>query len=143
MATTVARFSSRDNQVSEWVYEKEVPPNMTEGASRIVLMMGISLDGFVAVSNGTGLTPVMEGGELPPEDPELTKTKLDWIWEAGAHLMGRNTYEEMASYWPTSSHEYAAPMNEIPKIVFSKSLKRADWPSRGSPEVTSRRRSPN
>ena len=91
-------------------------------------MMGISIDGFVAVPNGDGLSPVMEGGELPPEAPELTKAKLDWIWEAGAHLMGRNTYEEMASYWPTSNHEYAAPMNEIPKVVFSKSLERADWP---------------
>jgi dihydrofolate reductase len=42
--------------------------------------------------------------------------------------MGRNMYEEMASYWPASDHDYAAPMNEIPKIVFSKSLERADWP---------------
>ena len=46
-------------------------------------MMGISLDGFVAVPSDNGLTPVMEGGELPPEDPELTKAKLNWIWEAG------------------------------------------------------------
>jgi dihydrofolate reductase len=99
-----------------------------EGTGRIVLMMGISLDGFVAVPSDNGLTPVMEGGELPPEDPELTKTKLNWIWEAGAHLMGRNTYEEMATFWPTSSHDYAAPMNEIPKIVFSESLEHADWP---------------
>jgi hypothetical protein len=51
-------------------------------------MMGISLDGFVAFPNGDGLSPVMEGGELPPEDLELTKTKVDWIWKAGAHLMG-------------------------------------------------------
>jgi dihydrofolate reductase len=71
---------------------------------------------------------VMEAGGLPAEDPELTKTKIAWIWEAGAHLMGRTTYEEMASFWPTSTHDYAAPMNEIPKVVFSKSLERADWP---------------
>jgi dihydrofolate reductase len=101
---------------------------MAEGAARIVLMMGISVDGFVAVRNGGGLSPVMEGGELPREDPELTKAKLGWIWEAGAHLMGRNTYEEMASFWPRSDHDYAAPMNEIRKVVFSKSLERADWP---------------
>jgi dihydrofolate reductase len=101
---------------------------MAEGPARIVLMMGISLDGFVAVPDGDGLSPVMEGGELPPEDPELTRAKLDWIWEARAHLMGRNTYEEMASFWPTSDHEYAAPMNEIPKVVFSRSLERAEWP---------------
>jgi len=96
--------------------------------AKVVLMMGISLDGFVAVPSENGLTPVMEGGDgLPPEDPELTKTKLAWIWEAGAHLMGRNTYEEMASFWPKSTADYAAPMNEIPKVVFSKDLERADW----------------
>jgi dihydrofolate reductase len=99
-----------------------------DGPAKIVLMMGISLDGYVAVPSGDGLTPVMEGGGLPAEDPNLTKTKLDWIWQAGGHLMGRNTYEEMAGYWPTSTHDYAAPMNEIPKVVFSKSLERADWP---------------
>jgi dihydrofolate reductase len=103
------------------------PPRDSE--AKLVLMMGISLDGYVAVPSGDGLTPVMEGGGgLEPEDPELTKTKLDWIWKAGAHLMGRTTYEEMASYWPTSTHDYAAPMNEIPKVVFSKDLERADWP---------------
>lgn len=43
------------------------------------------------------------------------------------HLMGRNTYEEMSQVWPTSADVYAAPMNEIPKIVFSKTLLRAEW----------------
>jgi dihydrofolate reductase len=42
--------------------------------------------------------------------------------------MGRVTYEEMASVWPTSSSQYAQPMNDIPKVVFSKTLERADWP---------------
>ena len=53
---------------------------------------------------------------------------LDSVWAAGAHLMGRVTYEEMASFWPTSTSEYARPMNEIPKVVFSKTLQKADWP---------------
>jgi dihydrofolate reductase len=100
-----------------------------EGSRKLILQMGISLDGFVAVPSGDGLTPVMEGGSgLAPEDPELTRTKVAWLWEAGAHLMGRVTYEEMASYWPSSTHDYAAPMNEIPKVVFSSSIERADWP---------------
>ena len=42
--------------------------------------------------------------------------------------MGRVTYEEMAAHWPTSKSEYARPMNEIPKVVFSKTLQHADWP---------------
>ena len=90
--------------------------------------MGVSLDGFVALPRGDGSVPVMEGEwGLPPEDPELTKLKLEVVREAGAHLMGRITYEAMAGYWPTSTHAYAAPMNEIPKIVFSSSLDRGDW----------------
>lgn len=90
--------------------------------------MGVSLDGMVAISQGNGSVPVMEGQwGLPPEDPELTELKLAWVREAGAHLMGRVTYEAMAGYWPTSTHPYAAPMNEIPKVVFSNTLDRADW----------------
>jgi dihydrofolate reductase len=42
--------------------------------------------------------------------------------------MGRHTYEEMAGFWPTSDDEYARPMNDIPKVVFSKTLTAADWP---------------
>jgi dihydrofolate reductase len=103
--------------------------NTPEDSARLILQMGLSLDGFVAVPSGTGLMPVMEGlGGLPPEDPELTRTKLEWVRQAGAHIMGRVTYEEMASYWPSSTADYAAPMNEIPKVVFSKTLERAEWP---------------
>ena len=44
--------------------------------------------------------------------------------------MGRVTYQEMASYWPRSEDPYAAPMNDIPKVVFSKTLGdgEATWP---------------
>jgi dihydrofolate reductase len=90
--------------------------------------MGVSLDGIVAIPRGDASVPVMEGEwGLPPEDPELTKLKLECVRDAGAHLMGRVTYEAMAGYWPASTHPYAAPMNEIPKIVFSNTLERADW----------------
>jgi dihydrofolate reductase len=42
--------------------------------------------------------------------------------------MGRTTYQEMAEFWPTSDDAYAAPMNDIPKVVFSKTLEHAEWP---------------
>jgi dihydrofolate reductase len=65
-----------------------------------------------------------------PEGPELKQWKLDRISKAGAHLMGRVTYQEMSSYWPSADDPYAAPMNDIPKIVFSRTLSDADatWP---------------
>ncbi|MFL5904949.1 MAG: dihydrofolate reductase family protein [Solirubrobacteraceae bacterium] len=93
--------------------------------------MGISLDGIVAVPSGSGLRPVMEGtAGLPAEDPELTRMKMAWLWETGTHIMGRTTYEEMAGYWPSSTADYAQPMNEIPKVVFSRTLEDEDagWP---------------
>jgi hypothetical protein len=53
-----------------------------ERSRKLILQMGISLDGFVAVPSGDGLTPVMERGSgLSPEDPEPTRTKLAWAWE--------------------------------------------------------------
>lgn len=53
--------------------------------------------------------------------------ELDTLGQAGTHIMGRATYEAMAAHWPTSSEVFAAPMNEIPKVVFSRTLKNADW----------------
>jgi dihydrofolate reductase len=111
---------------------------------KLVLMMGVSLDGMVARTGAYGAG----GWGTPPEDRALTQRKLGWIREAGMHLMGRVTYEEMAGFWPTSDHEYAAPMNDLPKVVFSKTLTTADWPqstiARGdlAEEVTALKRQP-
>jgi dihydrofolate reductase len=91
---------------------------------KLVLMMGVSLDGLVARPGKFGAG----GWGLPPEDPALKARKLGWLREAGLHLMGRATYEEMAGFWPGSDDEYAAPMNDIPKVVFSTTLSKADWP---------------
>jgi dihydrofolate reductase len=100
-----------------------------QGPRRVVLQMGVSLDAIAAIPRGNGTMPVMEGQwGLPPEPPELTDLKLAWLREADAHLMGRVTYEAMAGYWPMSTHPYAALMNDIPKVVFSRTLDRADWP---------------
>jgi dihydrofolate reductase len=104
-----------------------MPP--PQGSRKLVLQMGISVDGIVATAQGNGSTPVMEGtAGLPGEDRKLTERKLAWLRDVGEHLMGRVTYEEMAGHWPTSTHPYAALMNDIPKVVFSSTLERADWP---------------
>lgn len=41
----------------------------------------------------------------------------------------RRTYEGMAGYWQTAKGEDADLMNALPKLVFSRSLDRADWTS--------------
>ena len=85
----------------------------------VVVMMSVSVDGYVAGPHGHA------GGFREPD--ELKRWKLDRIRRAGTHIMGRVTYQEMAGYWPASTDDYAAPMNEIPKVVFSKTLDEATW----------------
>lgn len=89
----------------------------------VILYMSMSLDGFVG-------SDAEHPGTAVAEDADLKKWKLERISEAGAHVMGRVTYQEMSSYWPTSQDPYAAPMNTIPKIVFSATLSddQATWP---------------
>jgi dihydrofolate reductase len=86
----------------------------------VVLIMTASIDGYV-------VAPKEHAGGLPEPD-ELKRWKLDRIRRAGTHIMGRVTYEEMAAAWPASTDDYAAPMNDIPKVVFSKTLSEATWP---------------
>jgi dihydrofolate reductase len=87
----------------------------------VVLQMGRSIDGYV--SGG----PEEDIGGGGPQHPEVADRIMDWITRAGAHAMGRKTYEEMSSFWPTSTDRFAKPMNDIPKVVFSKTLTSADW----------------
>lgn len=90
---------------------------------KVILSMSMSLDGYVASER-------QHPGALPESD-DFVQWKLNWIKEAGAHLMGSTTYREMASFWPQSPHPYAAVMNDIPKVVFSKTLSddEATWPT--------------
>jgi dihydrofolate reductase len=63
-----------------------------------------------------------------PDDDELDEYFVARLRRAGTHIMGRVTYESMAAHWPSSSDPAAPVMNEIPKVVFSKTLPAADWP---------------
>ncbi|WP_405064788.1 dihydrofolate reductase family protein [Kribbella sp. NBC_01510] len=89
----------------------------------VILYMSMSLDGLVDSDRELPGMAIREGAELK-------QWKLDRISKAGAHLMGRVTYEQMSSAWPQSDDPYAAPMNEIPKVVFSTTLRdsEASWP---------------
>jgi len=82
-----------------------------------------SLDGFSA-DEGTGVMQRM--GEI--DDPAFDEPFAGRLAGAGTHVMGRVTYLEMADFWPKSSHVNAAPMNDIPKVVFSRTLRDASWP---------------
>jgi dihydrofolate reductase len=88
---------------------------------RVVLQMGVTLDGYVAGPGGGG-----DWG-LPAEQPDVRAWKVASLRQAGTHIMGRVTYDQMAAHWPTAAGDYAAFMNNLPKVVFSKTLPAAEW----------------
>jgi dihydrofolate reductase len=87
----------------------------------VVLQMGVTLDGFVHGDKG------YEDWGLPPEEDAVVEWKAESLRQAGTHIMGRTAYQDMASVWPKSTGIYADIMNDIPKVVFSKTLTEADW----------------
>ena len=63
---------------------------------------------------------------------ELEKLSIEQLQSADYLVFGRVTYEGMAAYWTkaegeVAEQEVAKLMNSITKIVFSKTLKTADW----------------
>ncbi len=58
---------------------------------------------------------------------ELEQLSLDQLKSADMLLFGRVTYEGMAAHWPSATGEVADLMNSIAKVVFSRTLERAEW----------------
>lgn len=58
---------------------------------------------------------------------ELEQLSVEQLKSTGALLFGRVTYQGMAGYWSSATGEIADFMNNVPKIVFSRTLGRADW----------------
>ena len=97
---------------------------------KIKLQMQLSLDGFVCGPNGEMDWMVWEWDDiLKNYAGELTKS-------ADTFLMGRNTGEGMAVYWPTvagnpeSKEEdkwMADRLNNSPKVIFSQTVTSINW----------------
>jgi dihydrofolate reductase len=86
----------------------------------VIFVMLTSVDGYFEGPNH----------ELDWHDvgPDWNDQAFALFEEVDTMLFGRRTYEMMAAYWPTVTHDpIAEKMNSFPKIVFSKTLKSADW----------------
>ena len=81
---------------------------------KLILKMSISADGFVGGLNGE-IDWIFRS-----MDNSVAAWTVDLLWQAGVHIMGSRTFHDMASYWPASNEPFAAPMNEIPKVVFTR-----------------------
>ena len=95
---------------------------------KIVSIISVSLDGYFEGPNRE-IDWSMVDEELHTHFNELLK-------EMGGLLHGRVTYELMAEFWPTADKdpestaamiEFAGIWLDMPKIVYSRTLERADW----------------
>jgi dihydrofolate reductase len=82
---------------------------------KLVLKMSVSLDGFVCGPNGE-LDWIFR-----TRGADSTEWVLNTLHEAGVHIMGSRTYYDMAAFWPYSDSPLAPAMNDIPKVIFSRS----------------------
>jgi dihydrofolate reductase len=87
---------------------------------KIIVFNLVTVDGLFAGPNGEI--------NWHNYDDEMGMFSLEQMKSLGALIFGKKTYELMANYWPTpdgikSEPVVAGIMNNIPKIVFSKTLK--------------------
>ena len=86
---------------------------------KVVSGLFISLD---------GVTESPDQWQFDNFDAEMAAGMGEHIAMMDATLLGRVTYQEWASYWPTATDEpYASFINNTPKYVFSKTLDKVDW----------------
>ena len=92
---------------------------------RLILEEWISLDGFAADREGT-LDFFPEG----EEDRFSDRDQLEFLESVDTILLGRRTYELFVDFWPTATTDegiIADRLNELPKLVFSTTLREAPW----------------
>ncbi len=94
---------------------------------KVILWMSVSLDGFFEGPN--------HENDWGMVDDELHSHFNEELAAMGAFLMGRVTYELMAGFWPTADSdpastppmvEFARIWRDMPKVVYSRTLERAD-----------------
>jgi dihydrofolate reductase len=62
---------------------------------------------------------------------DLERLSIEQLEQSEGLLFGRVTYEGMAAYWKTAEGTVADFMNNLPKLVFSRTLAKADWNNTG------------
>jgi dihydrofolate reductase len=92
---------------------------------KLMVFNSMSLDGFIA--DGTG-----DMSWAHKQDDEWNSFVAGNASGDGVLVFGRKTYDMMAGYWPTpmaaqNSPVVAKRMNELQKIVFSRTMERASW----------------
>ncbi len=100
---------------------------------KLVVQTFLTLDGVYQAPGAEDEDPSggfkYGGWQMQFWDADGDKAMSQQIAETDALLLGRLTYDIFSAYWPMQpdSEPIAKKFNAIPKFVFSKTLKKADW----------------
>ena len=95
---------------------------------KVIVTMWVTLDGFIAGPN--------EEMDWVMVDDKMGKYEDDLVSAADTLILGRVTYQSFAGAWPyvpesssasEGEKEYARKLNAMRKIVFSRTLEKAEW----------------
>ena len=94
---------------------------------KLIVFNSVSLDGYFTDENSD-----MSFAHNPHPDAEWDAFVESNANNGGTLLFGRITYELMLQFWPTplaaqQMPEVAERMNNLPKVVFSRTLENASW----------------
>jgi dihydrofolate reductase len=92
---------------------------------KLVVFNNVTLDGYFTDPRG-------DMRWAHNDDAEWTAFAAENASGGGVLLLGRITYDLMASYWPTPAALTTAPavaegMNRMQKVVFSRTMDKASW----------------
>jgi dihydrofolate reductase len=102
--------------------------------SKLTVSTMVSLDGVMQAPGGPKEDPsggFKYGGWTAPYGNDAgLECIVEWFSRAGSFLLGRKTYQIFAGYWPKvtdPNDPIAGPLNQLPKYVASKTLKKVEW----------------
>ncbi len=92
---------------------------------KLIVFNNVTLDGYFTDAHG-------DMSWAHQQDPEWREFTASNAGGGGELVFGRITYDLMAGFWPTPAALQSMPavaerMNNLPKIVFSKTMSRATW----------------
>lgn len=94
---------------------------------KLAVFNNVTLDGYFSDAGGG-----VDWAHRNDDDAEWNAFVSQNASGGGVLLLGRVTYDLMASWWPTPMAMEAMPvvaerMNNLPKVVFSRTMERATW----------------
>jgi dihydrofolate reductase len=86
---------------------------------KLFFQIMVSLDGYFEAPDRSYAWHVI--------DDDFSRYSDEMLKSIDTIVLGRVTYQSFVEYWPTANEGEAHLMNELPKVVFSKTLDAVRW----------------